>query len=124
MKVFRCDYLPHTSEEHPEVLSYLFGFLSADEVEAYKKHSAQSVELGVAYLEHLMSHDEEDDRLYDEDIYYYLHEGVDKCESPNMLALPQKIIHTGEPEEGDVYRGLVYDDDLTIIVKEVYEYGV
>lgn len=120
MKVFRCNYIPHTKEEHPEVLSYLFGYLDPDEVEAWKKHNDHSTAMGVAYLEGLLANSDDDDRLYDEDIYYYLHAGVDEGESLSAIqADPDKF--NGCPQFGDIYRGLVYDDDLTIIIKEVYE---
>lgn len=120
MKVFRCDYIPHTTEDSPEVISYLFGYLEPDEVEAYNKHSAHSPEMAVAYLEKLLSNSEEDDRLYDEDIYYYLHAGVDEGESLSAIqADPDKF--NGCPQFGDIYRGLVYDDDLTIVIEQVYE---
>lgn len=120
MKVFRCNYIPHTKEEHPEVLSYLFGYLTEEEYNAYRKHCEHSEEMGVAFLDHLLSKDDEDDRLTDEDIYYYLAEGVDEGESLSAIqADPDKF--NGCPQFGDIYRGLVYDDDLTIVIKEVYE---
>lgn len=123
MKVFRCDYIPHTSEERPEALSYLFGYLTKDEADTYNKYYKQSVDLGVAYLQDLLSHDNLDDRLEDEDIYYYIHEGVEVGENvPPVWGVPQT--HRSEPEVGDIYRGLVYDDDLTIVIKEVYSHGV
>lgn len=123
MKVFRCNYIPHTKEDHPEVLSYLFGYLTKDEAEAYHKHNAHSTEMGVAFLEKLLSNDVEDDRLYDEDIYYYIMEGSEEAENPalSQSSWGYASKHQGEPEFGDIYRGLVYDDDLMIVIKEVYE---
>lgn len=125
MKIFLCDYIPHTKEDKPEVISYYIAYLTRAEGEAYMKHQNAGGELDVEYLNHLMSIgvEDEDDRYYDEDIYYYLTEGVDKATEISYPGYPI-VQHSGVPSAGDVYRGLVYHDDIAIVIKEVFDNGV
>lgn len=113
MKVYNAVYIPHLREADPEVRMERFGWLSADEDKDYKKHCG--ADLDVEFLNNLL--EKHDSDLTDDDIMYYLVQGLDEAEDA-YGHLSKDSIHT--PSVGDYYRGLMNSDDLTIIVEEVF----
>lgn len=111
MKVFNVAYIPHTKEDHPEVRAEEFGWLTQAEDEFYRKHLEAGLE--GEYIDKLLK--EADSDMTDEDLYYILAQGTDAAMD----------VYTGcddsicVPFVGCIYRGLVYDDDLAIVIDEV-----